>query len=113
LFRIKLVILRIKIALGRVLHGRQSWPELELHGRRHEELIREGREAEGEGARLGGGSARAALCCLPIRDCLLYVREESRKEEGEEKREKRKEEGKEKRKGKNGNNFQTWKFLKK
>jgi hypothetical protein len=41
------------------------------------------------------------------------VREESRKEEGEEKREKRKEEGKEKRKGKNGNNFQTWKFLKK
>jgi hypothetical protein len=53
------------------------------------------------------------------------VREESRKEKGEEKREKRKEEGKEKRKGKNGIFFlfffpslllfwiffQIWKFL--
>jgi hypothetical protein len=49
------------------------------------------------------------------------VREESRKEKGEEKREKRKEEGKEKRKGKNGifflpfffflDFFQIWKFL--
>jgi hypothetical protein len=63
----------------------------------------------------GGGSARAAPCCLPVGDCLLYVREESRKEEGEEKREKRKEEGKERKKEKErkGKNFQTWKFLEK
>jgi hypothetical protein len=48
----------------------------------------------------GGGSAWAAPWCLPVRDCLLYVREESTKEEGEEKRKKRKEEGKEKKKRK-------------
>jgi hypothetical protein len=38
------------------------------------------------GAPWGGGS-----CCLPIHDCLLYGREERRKEEGEEKKKKRKE----------------------
>jgi hypothetical protein len=73
------------------------------------DLARVGREGEGKGerwAQLGsargvvgcrreGGSARATPCCLPVHDCLLYVREESRKEEGEEKREKTKE-GKEK-----------------
>jgi predicted metal-binding transcription factor (methanogenesis marker protein 9) len=69
------------------------------------ELVGEGREGEGEGERWawlggsrgavgGGGSAGVAPCCLPVHDCLLYVREEIMKDEGEEKREKRKEEGK-------------------
>jgi predicted metal-binding transcription factor (methanogenesis marker protein 9) len=59
-----------------------------------------------------GGSARAAQCCLPVHDCLLYVMEESRMGEGEEKSEKRKEEWKERKKEKEkGGNFPTWKFL--
>jgi hypothetical protein len=74
-------------------HGR-SWSSMASHG----ELAGEEGEGDGgEGAQLGapwgawGGAARssstpATPCSFPVRDCLLYVREESRKEEGEEKK---------------------------
>jgi hypothetical protein len=87
----------------------------------HGELAGEEREGEGEGeggegAQLGapwgawGGAARsssapAAPCSFSVWDCLLYVREESRKEEGEEKKKKRKE-----KKEKNGKNFKLENF---
>jgi hypothetical protein len=55
----------------------------------------------------GGRGGRPELLYLPVRDCLLYVREESRKEEGEEKRREREKKRREEKKAKN---FQTWKF---
>jgi hypothetical protein len=55
-------------------HGR-SWSSM---GGTMAELAGEEREGEGEGAQLRGargcrrgGLARAALCCLPVHDCLL------------------------------------------
>jgi hypothetical protein len=102
------------MTLLRALHGRAAmtgvgapWP---IMG----ELAREGREGEGEGrGGRGWGGTRGAIggglgpgCSVLSHDCLLYVREESMKDEGEEKREKRKKEGNEKKKRrKNGKNF--------
>jgi hypothetical protein len=66
--------------LVRALHERGSWPDFELHGE--------------EGAVEGGLGSWQLLCSVS----LSVHEEESRTEEGDEKREKRKEEGK----GKNG-----------
>jgi hypothetical protein len=88
------------MSLVRALHGRAAmagvgapWPVMG-------ELAGEGREGEWEverWVRLGGG-VTLLLCVVSVRFGTVLREEESRKEEGEEKREKRKEEGKEKKK---------------
>jgi hypothetical protein len=88
------------MVLVRALYGRRPWLELELTweapwGSSPE---RGGRGKERGTARWvpwggGGGRAQPGLLCLPIRDYLLYVREESRKEKRRE-REKKRREGK-------------------
>jgi hypothetical protein len=97
-----LVVPQRKMVLVRALYGRRPWPELELTweapwGSSPE---RGGRGKERGTDRWvpwgGGGRARPGLLCLPVRDCLLYVREESRKEEGEEKRERKEKKGRKK-----------------
>jgi hypothetical protein len=117
-----LIVPQRKMTLVRVLHGRRSWPELELQGRHHGGAQRRGEiggrsgaggcDCWGGGARGRAGCRRESwwlllcLCCscaLVVREKKLVVRE--KKVGGrrrEEKREKRKEEGKEKKKRKNG-----------
>jgi hypothetical protein len=60
----------------------------------------------------GGGRARPGLLCLPVRDCLLYVREESRKEEGEEKRERKEKKRREGKKSEKISNLEISKKIK-
>jgi hypothetical protein len=122
-----LVVSRGKTALVRALPGRRPWLDFELHGRPWGSSPE--RRERGKGRGRGGGCwgcywrlraqwgwgllgcamVWAAPCCQLVRDCSLYMREESRKEKRRERKEKK---GRKKRKGKNGKFFQTWKFPK-
>jgi hypothetical protein len=114
------------MTLVRALHGRAAmagvrasrevpWGSSPESGERGKEW--------GRGARLLGGTRREGGLLWRSSDrgssygfpgCrFMFMRKESRLEEGEGKREKRKEEGKEKKKRKKGKNFQTWKFSEK
>jgi hypothetical protein len=104
-----LVIPWRKTALVRALHGRRPWRLVGEEGRERGRGAQLLGGARWEGGILEGGSVAAPLSVLLVSAC--YTWEESRKEEGEEKRDKRKEEGKKTTKEKR-KIFQTWKFSK-
>jgi hypothetical protein len=102
------------MSLVRALHGRAAMAGAGAPWLVMGELAGEGREGEWEVERwvqLGG--VTLLLCVVSVRFGTVLREEESRKEEGEEKREKRKEEGKEKKKRKKEKKSKLGNFQKK
>jgi hypothetical protein len=89
----------------------RPWPSsssMAAMGARPETEGRGGGRRGGEGGAGGGGSTHGSSC---VRSPCLYMKKKVGRRK-EKRRERKKEEGKEKkRKHKNGNIFQTWKFL--